>query len=138
MDIQTIFSWIDKQKKFVLFVCVPAIALLLIITWITIHKPKPKYDSLNNPFVEQIIRDQEIAINDLKVQLEKVGKELKDKKYADSVNDVSIDSEILFLKNRKNTTTIIYEKNKQNIILDDVDADIADLRRRLPQKGNSK
>lgn len=138
MDIQTIFSWLGRYKHFLLKICVPVVFLIIIITWITVHKHKPKYDALDNPFLEQIMKEQDSAINALRIQLEEVDAELRDKKYNDSVQDLSINSEIQILKNKKNTTTIIYEKQKQNIILDDVDADIADLRRRLPKKSNSK
>jgi len=138
MDIQTLFSWLGRNKQFLLKICVPVVFLIIIITWITVHKPKTKYDALDNPFLEQIMKEQDSAINALRFQLEEVDAELRDKKYNDSVQDISINSEIQILKNKKNTTTIIYEKQKQNIILDDVDADIADLRRRLPKKGNSK
>lgn len=128
-------DWIGINKKMLLFIILPIFLVIIAITVFT-FKPKPKYDALNNPILEKLLKDQSEKITELNKKVSKINAELNQKKTADSLLDIYMNAEIERLKNKKNTTTIIYEKQKQNITLDDVDADVIDLRRRLPKKVN--
>lgn len=83
--IKNITNFIAINKKFFLFIVLPIVILIIAIV-VYLRLPKtPIYDGLNNPIVEQQLKDQKQRIEVLEYALLKFNQELREKIIADSI-----------------------------------------------------
>ena len=95
--LKNIFNFIATNKKFFLFIVTPAL-VLAIFCWLTMRKPTPKYDALNNPILEQIQKEQGERIENLESIVLQLRQEIADKSVQDSILQVVSKKKIIELQ----------------------------------------
>ena len=83
--IKNITNFIAINKKFFLFIVLPIVVLIIAVVIYTRFPKTPIYDGLNNPIVEQQLKQQEERIETLEYALLKFNQELREKIIADSI-----------------------------------------------------
>lgn len=128
-------EFIKTNKKIILPIA-GIILMICIVAGIIIFYPKittPKDDDVVGKAVAAQYAQE---LNQVRIKLTADSAYYAERRKQDSLLFESNIKEIARLKEQIKNLNIIYEKKKSLIELDDVDADITDLRRRLPKKGN--
>ena len=129
-------EYLKTNKKTIL----PIAGLILaicIVAGIIIFYPKINTPKDDDTVAKTIAALYAQELNQARIKFTEDSIRYAEKREDDSILYTKLMAEIAILKDKIRNQKVIYEKQKSLIELDDVDADVTDLRRRLvPKKSN--
>jgi hypothetical protein len=128
-------EYLKINKKIILPIA-GVILLVCIVAGIIFFYPKINKTKDDDTVAKTVAALYAQQLNQARIKFTEDSIRYAEKREEDSILYTKLMAEIAILKDKIKNQKVIYEKQKSLIELDDVDADITDLRRRLPKKGN--